>query len=156
MKVPKAPRREKINLLGAVEVGIGEVRVTEVPGHTTHREVLNFLESLSQQASEQCPVHVWLDNASIHRHQNIREQRSIWAQRHFFVWYLTPYSPELNDMERVWAKLKYLLLKRRFYPSVRELREDVMQILATYVHSGTVPSVDNILEGFQYALLDVA
>lgn len=141
-------------MLGAVEVGSGQVTVTEVPGHTTHQNVLDFLDVLSQQASEQCPVHVWLDNASIHRHHLIQEKRLLWAQRHFYVCYLTPYSPELNDMERVWKKLKYQLLRRRFYTSVQELRQDVLEILGAYVHSGTVPSVDNILEGFQYALLD--
>ena len=156
LKVPKAPRGEKINLLGAVEVGSGEVKVTEVEGNTTHQEVLDFLEELSQDATEDCPVCVWMDNASIHRHHAILEKRPSWAEKHFFVFYLTPYSPELNDMERVWQQLKYLLLRRRFYKSVTELRRDVFEVLRAYVHTGTAPSVEEILMGFRYALLEVA
>lgn len=56
LEVKKAPRGQKINLIGAVEIGSGTVTVEEVPGYTTHKEVLDFLERLGQGASEDCPV----------------------------------------------------------------------------------------------------
>ena len=151
MCIKKAPKSQKINLLGAVEAGSGEIVVEEVEGNTTHAEVFSFLEKLGEDATKECPVFVLLDQASYHTHKKILEERMVWAKRHFYVFYLPTYSPHLNDMERVWKHLKYHLLRRRFYKNVTELRQDVFSKLKEFFYSSSVPSVDELLAKELYA-----
>lgn len=49
---------------------------------------------------------VVLDNAFIHRNLKIKEMRKIWEDRGLFLFYLPPYSPELNLAETLWRIFK--------------------------------------------------
>lgn len=49
---------------------------------------------------------VVLDNLSAHKNQKTRELiESVGAQ----VWFLPPYSPDLNPIEKMWSKIKAIL-----------------------------------------------
>ncbi|WP_371827158.1 transposase [Deinococcus sp. QL22] len=45
-----------------------------------------------------------------------------WEKQGLYLRYLPPYAPFLNLIEEVWRKLKGLLMPRRCYNSVAELR----------------------------------
>ena len=47
-----------------------------------------------------------LDNASVHRNRKVKELRKIWEKRGLFLFYLPPFSPELNPAEILWRILK--------------------------------------------------
>lgn len=49
---------------------------------------------------------VVLDNASVHTAQKIKERFQVWQNRGLFIFYLPPYSPHLNIIERLWKELK--------------------------------------------------
>jgi transposase len=47
-----------------------------------------------------------LDNLSAHKSQQVRELiESVGAE----LWYLPPYSPDLNPIEKMWSKVKSIL-----------------------------------------------
>ncbi|WP_407918341.1 transposase [Kitasatospora sp. NE20-6] len=46
------------------------------------------------------------------------------------LYYLPPYSPELNWIERVWRSVKYEDIPIRAYPWIQELQATVDQALA--------------------------
>ena len=49
---------------------------------------------------------VVLDNLSAHKNQEIRNLiESVGAQ----LWFLPPYSPDLNPIEKMWSKIKAIL-----------------------------------------------
>ena len=51
---------------------------------------------------------VILDNLSAHKSKEIRELiESVGAE----LWYLPPYSPDLNPIEKMWSKIKAILRK---------------------------------------------
>ena len=52
------------------------------------------------------PTIVVLDNASIHTAKIIKNQRAIWESRNLYLFFLPPYSPQLNIAETVWRHLK--------------------------------------------------
>ncbi|MBV9307409.1 MAG: IS630 family transposase, partial [Acidobacteriaceae bacterium] len=62
---------------------------------------------------------VVLDNLSAHKHRKIRR---LLAARHCRLWYLPPYSPDLNPIELAWSKLKTFLrgAKARLRPALEE------------------------------------
>lgn len=47
-----------------------------------------------------------LDNASVHRSRLTREHMAIWQQQGLLLFFLPPYSPQLNRIEDQWLHLK--------------------------------------------------
>jgi transposase len=71
------------------------------------------LEQLSFQIRK--TTFVVLDCARIHTSKIIRERLDFWQQRGLFIFFLPPYSPELNLAETLWRKLKKEWLKPEDY-----------------------------------------
>ncbi|WP_020652331.1 transposase, partial [Massilia niastensis] len=58
------------------------------------------------------PRIVLLDNAAIHKGEAMEKRRWHWARQGLHLYYLPPYSPELNRIEILWKHAKYFW--RRF------------------------------------------
>lgn len=50
---------------------------------------------------------VVLDNAPVHRSNAFKDRMSVWAEQDLHLYFLPPYSPELNLIELVWKKIKH-------------------------------------------------
>ena len=66
--------------------------------------VLSYLDNLSLNITKQ--TFIVLDNASIHKAKLLKERWLIWQERGLFIFFLPPYSPQLNIAETMWRKLK--------------------------------------------------
>ena len=66
--------------------------------------IVDYLDRFSFKVEKKTVV--VLDNASVHRNRKIKEMRKIWEDRGLFLFYLPPYSPELNPAETLWRILK--------------------------------------------------
>jgi transposase len=64
---------------------------------------------------------VVVDNASCHTSKAFRDAWERWAERGLLVYYLPPYSPELNAIERLWKRLKYQLMPTDAWEHFRKL-----------------------------------
>ena len=71
------------------------------------------LEMLSFQICR--PTFLVLDNARVHTSKVIKERMAYWQERGLYLFFLPPYSPELNLSETVWRKLKKEWLKPEDY-----------------------------------------
>ena len=60
-------------------------------------KLVDFLDRFSFEVEKKTVV--VLDNASVHRNRKIKDVRKIWEDRGLFLFYLPPYSPELNPAE---------------------------------------------------------
>lgn len=47
-----------------------------------------------------------LDNARVHQNKKMKAIQKIWAERGLFIFFLPPYSPHLNIIERLWKEIK--------------------------------------------------
>ena len=81
--------------------------------------VLEQLDSLSLKLVK--PTVVVLDNARIHTAKKIKERIASWQRRGLYVFYLPPYSPHLNIIERLWKELKARWLRPEDYGSAEGL-----------------------------------
>lgn len=93
----------KVNLWGLVN------RDNQLHWATTEENinahfVAQQLDRLSFQLIK--PTVVVLDNAKIHTCKAIKNQKSDWLNRGLYLFYLPPYSPELNIAETLWRKIK--------------------------------------------------
>ena len=93
----------KINLWGLIS------RHNQTHWATTEQTIdstfiFNQLEKLSFQIQKQTVL--VLDNASIHKAKIIQNQVPYWQQRGLYLFFLPPYSPQLNIAETLWRKIK--------------------------------------------------
>lgn len=93
---------------------------------------MGFLGILKEEAKEiGKPLVVVLDNASIHKAKEIKHLVEFLATQGVRLYFLPPYSPELNRIERLWHKFKYTWLK----PKCRDaaaLEFDIDEILDNF------------------------
>lgn len=73
---------------------------------------------------------VVLDNAKAHTAEAVQVRRPSWEQRGLTLFYLPPYSPQLNLAEVLWRKLKYEWLRPHDYLCFENLRYAVRLALA--------------------------
>ena len=81
--------------------------------------VLEFLDEFSLSIHKTTVV--VLDNAKVHTARKIKERLSYWQKRGLYIFYLPPYSPQLNIIERLWKELKYRWIKPADYHSADTL-----------------------------------
>jgi transposase len=82
--------------------------------------IVDFFEDFSFKIKKQTVV--VLDKARIHIAQKVKERLKYWQERGLFVFYLPPYSPHLNIIERLWKELKARWLKPDDYTSFDNLK----------------------------------
>lgn len=93
----------KVNMFGLIS------RTNECHWATNQQNIDAFfifqqIEELSFKISKQ--TFLVLDNAPVHKAKIIQQQIPIWQKRGVYIYYLPPYSPELNIAEILWRKMK--------------------------------------------------
>ena len=100
--------RKRLNVLGALQYGETQQLWYESTFGTVCAEtVIGFVDRLAARTDPTKISIVVLDNASIH-HAIPQEKRDHWMLAHrLTLFFLPPYSPELNLIEIVWKHAKY-------------------------------------------------
>ena len=124
----EAKRGKRLNVLAAL-LSSGQVLSATYWENTTADVFIGFLGWLRQQVDK--PLTVILDNASIHKAKSTRVFTQWLAKQGVTLYFLPPYSPELNRIERLWHKIKYtwMAVKCR---TAKELEADVGHILENF------------------------
>ena len=129
----------RLNIFGMI------TRRNQYKGFTTQESInadklLDYLDKFSFEVKKKTVV--VLDNASVHRNKKIKEIRKIWEDRGLFLFYLPPYSPELNPAEILWRILKgkwirpadYSTQDALFYCTNRALASVGSNLFINYSH----------------------
>lgn len=70
-----------------------------------------------------------LDNAKVHQSKKMKQMQKAWARRNLFVFFLPPYSPHLNIIERLWKEIKARWLRPEDYQEPQLLFYSLNRIL---------------------------
>jgi transposase len=65
------------------------------------------------------------DNYSVHHSKLVKEEMPALAAAGVEFFFLSPYSPDLNEIEPVWRQVKYQELPERSYLSAEALQQAV-------------------------------
>jgi transposase len=103
-----ATRGKRLNVLGAM-LSTGEVLAAKLWQTTKGEAFIGFLGLLVNKVQGR-PITVILDNASIHKSKEIKPLVELLKTRGLTLYFLPPYSPELNRIERLWHKMKHTWL----------------------------------------------
>lgn len=124
-----------VTVLGAMRRD-GRLATLEVRGATDELVMLFFIREILSAVMDKGDV-VVLDNLSSHKTRQVREA---FAALGVEVWYLPPYSPDLNPIELCWSKFKALLKQAaaRTYETLSEAVSDALKkITATDIRNST-------------------
>jgi transposase len=120
-----ARRGQRLNVLGAM-LSSGELFTVKLWETTTSLLFAGFLGLLTEHVGK--PLTVILDNASVHKAKAIQPYLKLLAKKGLTLYFLPPYSPELNRIEMRWHKMKYkwMAFKAR---DAKTLEADIDEIL---------------------------
>lgn len=90
--------------------------------------IVTFLDELSMKIRKQTVI--VLDNARVHTAQKVKACFQDWQHRGLYVFYLPPYSPHLNIIERFWKELKEGWIRPSDYQTAEQLFYAVDRALA--------------------------
>ena len=125
------PEGRRVNALAAlVKAGAPSALYwVAKPGSLRSEHLIAFLRELPPAA---VPTVVVLDNGSIHRSKQTRAAiPELWACG-IYLYFLPPYSPELNAIEPVFRVVKHHHLPERRYTTVPALLDAVHAAFTTY------------------------
>ena len=139
------PQGRRLNVLGAL-APYGETPQlvwTAPPGKIDSAALLDFLwrevaglpappDQLPAAYRRARPCVVVLDNASAHTSKTVKAVLPALAAAGVTLYYLPPYSPELNRIEEVWRQIKYHELPVRSYRTLADLRAAVELALSDH------------------------
>lgn len=117
---------KSINCFGMITTNHDFVATTTLePINTSF--IIEHLDRFSFQINKHTVV--VLDNAPVHRSKSIQAMQKVWATRGLFIFYLPPYSPHLNIIERLWKELKARWLRPADYETSQQLFYSTQLIL---------------------------
>lgn len=90
--------------------------------------IITFLDEISMKVRKQTVI--ILDNARVHTSKKVKACLQGWQQRGLYVFYLPPYSPHLNIIERFWKELKEGWIRPTDYQTSEHLFYAVDRALA--------------------------
>jgi transposase len=123
-----ALRGKRLNVVGAL-LSSGQLFAVKLWETMTATLFAAFLGLLTQHVGK--PLVVILDNASVHKARAIQPMLKLLHKKGLKLYFLPPYSPELNRIEKLWHKMKYewMAYKAR---DAHTLDADVQEILTGF------------------------
>jgi transposase len=125
------PQGRRVNALATYEplAAVPWLHAQPFERTLTSDDLLAYLRSLP---SAPVPRVVVLDNASLHVSKVTKAARPDLAKAGIFLYYLPPYSPELNRIEAVFKQVKHHEMPTRSHTSKAELRGSVERGFDSY------------------------
>jgi len=114
----KSAKGKSINCFGMI------TRDNEFEYATTYETInSNFIIEQINRFSYRLKKHtvIVLDNAKVHQSNAMKLMQKGWAERKLFIFYLPPYSPHLNIIERLWKEMKARWIQIKDYENDDQL-----------------------------------
>ena len=124
----EAKRGKRLNVLAAM-LSTGELFSAKLWQTTTSDLFIGFLGLLQERFAK--PITIILDNASIHKSKATSRAVKFLETKGVTLYFLPPYSPELNRIEKLWHLMKHTWMKVRCRNSAT-LEADVDEILDNF------------------------
>jgi putative transposase len=125
------PQGRRVNALATYEPFAAVPRLDARPFERTltSDDLIAYLKDLPHAG---VPRVVVLDNAGIHTSKVVKAARPGLAKLGLYLYYLPPYSPELNRIEPVFKQVKHHEMPTRSFTSKADLRKAVEDGFDTY------------------------
>jgi hypothetical protein len=123
-------RSQQLNVLGFMRHDGLHLDPYVFEGNIDSSVVIACMDRFCQKLTR--PTTLVIDNAPIHGSASFESMIPEWEAKGLYLWFLPPYSPELNLIEILWKQIKYRWLPIDAYNSFERLSECLDNILATF------------------------
>ena len=89
-----------------------------------------FIDKFVEQIVKQTVV--ILDNSPIHKSKKFMAKIKEWKEKDVLIYFLPPYSPELNLIEILWKRIKYQWLPFDAYLCFQNLKDRLLYVLNNF------------------------
>jgi transposase len=124
------PQGRRVNALATYEPSARCLDAVPFERTLTSDDLLAYLRDRLPAA--ELPRVVVLDNAGIHTSRVVKAARRGLARLGIYLYYLPPYSPELNRIEPVFKQVKHHDMPTRSFATKADLRKAVEDGFETY------------------------
>ena len=114
-------RSQQFNVLGFMRHDGRRLDPYVFTGSIDSSVVIACIDKFCKQLSR--PTTLVIYNAPIHRSAEFEAMIPIWEAQGLFLWFLPPYSPELNLIGILWKQIKYHWMPIHAYESVQTLAQ---------------------------------
>ncbi len=104
----------------------------------TSKQFIQFLHQLHQSIPHK-KLMIILDNGSIHRSKKV--QAFVKKQSWLKLFFLPPYSPEYNPIERFWQWLKLKIYGCKSFTKMEELIQQIRKLIWHYHEKNTISTI---------------
>lgn len=124
----EAKRGKRLNVLAAM-LSTGDLFSAKIWQSTTAEIFAGFIGLLKEKVGKK--ITVILDNASIHKAKATKPIMNLLKKQGVTLYFLPPYSPELNRIEKLWHLMKYTWMSVKCRDS-QVLEDDIDDILDNF------------------------
>lgn len=128
---PANGHNKRLNVLGFLNLCGGFYGSYEKSRVTSDTVIEAFDEFIKNKSSNKT-CFVVLDNAKTHKSKAFKKAQERWKEQGVLLYFIPPYSPELNLIEILWRHIKYHWLDLSAYKDFDKLCEKVKEILDAY------------------------
>ena len=93
-------------------------------------KVISFMDRFVAQTVKRTVI--ILDNSPIHKSNKFMVKIKEWEEQDVFIFFLPPYSPELNLIEILWRRIKYQWMPFDAYICFQNLKERLSYVLGNF------------------------
>lgn len=127
IRVPAA-KGQSMSVFGIMNLNCDLSASWTVEGSVNTDIVTGFLDEFVAKIKKKTVLVI--DNAPIHRSKKFMEKISYWSRRNLLIYFLPPYSPELNLIETLWRFIKHQWLPFDAFLSFQHLKERLGETLS--------------------------
>jgi len=93
-------------------------------------KIISFIDDFVAQTIKKTIV--ILDNSPIHKSKKFIAKMEEWKENDVYIFFLPPYSPELNLIEILWRRIKYQWIPFDAYICFQNLKERLSYVLKNF------------------------
>jgi transposase len=93
-------------------------------------KMISFMDSFVERIVKKTVV--ILDNSPIHKSRKFMAKIEEWKEKDLLIFFLPPYSPELNLIEILWRRVKYQWIPFDAYRCFQNLKERLSYVLNNF------------------------
>lgn len=114
--------RTRVNIVGAIQLGRLSEAVTSQFEKVNGESMVIFLETIRWKSTNTGTIHLILDGAGYHKAQILKDKA---RELDIKLYYLPPYSPNLNPIERLWKVMNEKVRNNHCFHSAKEFRQKI-------------------------------
>jgi len=121
---------KKLNVLGFLNINNSKLFASTTYDSVDAEVVIEVFNLFAEQLTKDTIVVI--DNAPTHTSKKFKEQMKIWEEKGLKIFFLPPYSPQLNPIEQLWKFMKYYWIELDAYKSTKNMENYVEKVIKGY------------------------